>query len=260
MVACCSDELPTLDSPLGLPQPRGLCTLVVSTVRASALPLADAAELTGVAGAVGASEVSSVLSSLLGVALVFLLVLPPTPAELSSRLPVRGADCPPRDTTLRPGLGLSTLVVPLAAGLVAELLGPGERVAPRPALPWNWEAGLGFGGHGILVLGFPGHTCGLGETSGLLQVRRDWRVKPLFACFAWSRVLIVDGQDVCRDMGGASAGTLWAGVVIRLAGWENGLANLRWSLGLARTDSWLPRLSLSFSARSKEDAGERRSS
>ena len=91
-------------------------------------------------GATGASEVLSVLSSLFGVELVFLLVLPPTPAELlSSRLPVRAqADTPPRATALRPALGLSTpttlLVAPLGAGLVALLLRPGDRVAPLPAL------------------------------------------------------------------------------------------------------------------------------
>ena len=131
-----------MDSALGLPRPRGLCTFVASTVRGSALLLLVAAELTGMGcGATGASEVLSVLSSLFGVELLFLLVLPPTPAEqVSSRLPVRAqADTPPpRATTLRPALGLSTpttlLVPPLGAGLVALLLRPGERVAPLPAL------------------------------------------------------------------------------------------------------------------------------
>ena len=85
------------------------------------------------------SEVLSVLSSLFGVELLFLPVLPPAPAELlSSRLPVRAqADTPPRATALRPALGLSTpttLLVSLVAGLDALLLGPGERVVPLPAL------------------------------------------------------------------------------------------------------------------------------
>ena len=76
------------------------------------------------------------------------------------------------------------------------------------------------------MLGLPTDTCGFGETSGLLQVSRDWRARPV-ACFVFGLVLVVEGQDVCRDIGGVSSGTFWAGVVIRLAGWENGLANLR---------------------------------
>ena len=80
----------------------------------------------------------------------------------------------------------------------------------------------------MLGLPVPTHTCGLGETSGLLEVTLDWRARP-FACFVLSLVvLVVEGPDVCREVGGASVGTLWAGLVIRLAGCENGLAcNLR---------------------------------
>ena len=78
----------------------------------------------------------------------------------------------------------------------------------------------------MLPLPLPTHTCGFGETSGLLQVTRDWRAKP-FACFVFGLVLLVEGQDVCRDIGEASSGTFWAALVIRLAGWENGLVNLR---------------------------------
>ena len=59
-----------------------------------------------------------------------------------------------------------------------------------------------------------------------MQVTRDWRAKP-FACFVFGLVLLAVGQDVCRDREGASNGTFWAGVVMRLAGWENGLVNLR---------------------------------
>ena len=63
----------------------------------------------------------------------------------------------------------------------------------------------------------------------MLEVTLDWRAKPFPDCFVLSLVvLVVEGPDVCRDVGGASVGTLWAGLVIRLAGCENGLAaNLR---------------------------------
>ena len=66
----------------------------------------------------------------------------------------------------------------------------------------------------------------------MLEVTLDWRASPFpFACFVLSLVVLVveEGADVCREVGGASVGTLGAGLVfIRLAGCENGLpCNLR---------------------------------
>ena len=139
LAACCrSQDLPPVDRAVGLPRPLGLCIFVPSTFRDIALLLPVDVELTGMVCATGASEVS-VLSSLFRVELVFLPLLPPPPAELSSRLPeVRGSGTPPPlVTTLRPARGLSTpttLLVSLVAGLDALLLGPGERVVPLPAL------------------------------------------------------------------------------------------------------------------------------
>ena len=77
----------------------------------------------------------------------------------------------------------------------------------------------------MLVL--PTDTCGFADTSGLLLASRDCRAKP-FVCFALGLALIVERQDVCSDVGAFSDDILWgAGVVIRLEGWEYGLANLR---------------------------------
>ena len=77
------------------------------------------------------------------------------------------------------------------------------------------------------MLVFPTDTCGFGDTSGLLLASRDCRAKP-FVCFALGLGLIVERQDVCSDVGALSDDILCgAGVVIRLEGWEYGLANLR---------------------------------
>ena len=77
----------------------------------------------------------------------------------------------------------------------------------------------------MLVL--PTDTCGFGDTSGLLLASRDCRAKP-FVCFALGLALIVERHDVCSEEGAFSDDILWgAGVVIRLEGWEYGLANLR---------------------------------
>ena len=77
----------------------------------------------------------------------------------------------------------------------------------------------------MLVL--PTETCGFGDTSGLLLASRDCRAKP-FVCFALGLALIVERHDVCSEVGAFSDDILWgAGVVIRLEGWEYGLANLR---------------------------------